>query len=226
MSEITPGQAIPLADLSDREKLDLTGGAAQAYDYENRPRDRNWTAVPLDQVARLLTGALRSMEFEEPAPDTQARPGYVTVDARDIAIALNGCAGFTGDPASFASELHERLRRTVFADQAPEAQPAPELAAAMAETPSRAAGQAVREAFLTWQALPPSEMPAESWDQLPSWLRKKWESIAQAAINAQPAPELAAAMAETRKLRELLDFAVEEHCRAAAHEHEEKCPNG
>jgi uncharacterized protein (DUF2267 family) len=66
-----------------------------------------------------------SGQESRPAPDTQARPGYVTVDARDIAIALNGYAGFTGDPVSFASELHERLRRTVFADQAPEPQPAP-----------------------------------------------------------------------------------------------------
>lgn len=65
-------QAIPLADLSDREKLDLIGGAAQAYDYENRPRDRNWSAVPLEQVGRLLAGALMSMEFEHPATSPAA----------------------------------------------------------------------------------------------------------------------------------------------------------
>jgi hypothetical protein len=63
------GLSIPLADLSDTEKLDLIGGAAQSYDYENRPRDRNWTAVPLDQVGRLITGALRSLEFEPAALD-------------------------------------------------------------------------------------------------------------------------------------------------------------
>lgn len=62
------------------------------------------------------------------AQQPQARPGYVTVNARDIAIALNGYSGFTGDPVSVASELHERLRRTVFADAAQQPQPAPELA--------------------------------------------------------------------------------------------------
>lgn len=66
----TPGQAasIPLADLTDREVLNAVGGAAQAYDYENRPRDHNWTPVPLDQVGRLITGALGAMEFEQLAP--------------------------------------------------------------------------------------------------------------------------------------------------------------
>ena len=64
------------------------------------------------------------------AQDARPAPGYVTINARDIAIALNGYAGFTGDPVSFASELHERLRRTVFADQpkpAPEQVPAEAL---------------------------------------------------------------------------------------------------
>ena len=59
------------------------------------------------------------------AQDARPAPGYVTINARDIAIALNGYAGFTGDPVSFASELHERPSRTVFADQP---KPAPEMA--------------------------------------------------------------------------------------------------
>lgn len=49
--------------------------------------------------------------------------------------------------------------------------------------PGRAPGQAVREAFGTWYA-DPSWKTGEPWGELPSWLREKWESIAQAGIAA------------------------------------------
>jgi hypothetical protein len=112
--------------------------------YEDDPRWSPWTrwverpAREAHDLAMVIRKRLKGAQQPQPAPGTQPRPGYVTVDARDIAIALNGYAGFTGDPVSFASELHERLRRTVFAGAAPEPQPAPELAAAMRESRIRA----------------------------------------------------------------------------------------
>lgn len=69
-------RSIPRAELTDTEAARLIGAAAQAYDYENRPRDRNWTPVPLDQAIRLVTGALGAMELDdevqEPRPATEA----------------------------------------------------------------------------------------------------------------------------------------------------------
>lgn len=74
MSEVSterPGRRlIPVAELSDAEMAAAVGHAAQAYDYENRPRDRSWTAVPLAQALRIVTGALGAMEFD-PAPEPE-----------------------------------------------------------------------------------------------------------------------------------------------------------
>lgn len=79
--------------------------------------ERAWEATGDWEMA--VEAALAAQRMRAGAQEP--RSGYVTANARDIAIALTGYAGFTGDPVSFASELHERLRRTVFA---------PELAAA------------------------------------------------------------------------------------------------
>jgi hypothetical protein len=119
VSAVTPGQAsagqaavsIPLADLSDREKLNLIGGAAQAYDYENRPRDRNWTAVPLDQVGRLLTGALRAMEFDDPAQSTFTRDELTDALTRlELRVQLTGPIAGMINAESMADAIVEALR--------------------------------------------------------------------------------------------------------------------
>lgn len=44
--------------------------AAQEYDLENRPRDRNWSRVPDSQVARLITGAWKRAKRQDiPVPE-------------------------------------------------------------------------------------------------------------------------------------------------------------
>jgi hypothetical protein len=45
--------------------------AAQEYDLKHRPADRGWSAVPDDQVARLLAGAADALDArrEPPAPE-------------------------------------------------------------------------------------------------------------------------------------------------------------
>jgi hypothetical protein len=63
-------------------------------------------------------------------------------------------------------------------------------------------GQAAREAF---GELGADWYPGTPWNGLHEDLRAQWEAAAQAAIDAQPpsaAPELAAAMAETRAVRD------------------------
>lgn len=75
------------------------------------------------KCTRHAAAILAAFAAQEPK---QALGGYVTINVRDLAIALNGCAGFTGNPAAFAGELHERLCRTVFAPKlaaAPDVRP-------------------------------------------------------------------------------------------------------
>jgi hypothetical protein len=62
---MTPGRATPITGLSGAELVAAVVRAAQAYDYANRPRGRDWAAVPPDQVARIVTGALESLEFDD-----------------------------------------------------------------------------------------------------------------------------------------------------------------
>lgn len=67
-----PGQAaVPLAELSDQEKLIALVRAAKTYDHENRPQASNWGSVSDHQVARLILGALGALE-PKPAPELGA----------------------------------------------------------------------------------------------------------------------------------------------------------
>ncbi len=50
-------------------KLEDLIRAAQKYDLENSPRDRNWSRVPDSQVARLLIGA-KLARAEAGSPDS------------------------------------------------------------------------------------------------------------------------------------------------------------
>lgn len=78
------------------------------------------------------------------------------------------------------------------------------------ETPGRAAYEAAVRVMLdgdTEAGRIPDDGPDFAWDAIGSLERASWEAAAQAVIAAQqpqPAPELAAAMAETRGLRELV----------------------
>jgi hypothetical protein len=142
----TPGQAAAVdpSSIGCRVQAQALNALTRGLAYEGRPVSLGEREAIADVIVAAIEPLIREDERAiaaqqpQPAPGPQPRPGYVTVDARDIAIALNGYAGFTGDPVSFASELHERLRRTVFAGAAPEPQPAPELAAAMRESRIRA----------------------------------------------------------------------------------------
>lgn len=108
---------------------------------------------PEYSLGDLADAARRAFLAGIASAQPQPAPGSVTVNARDIAIALNGCGGFVGDPVSFAAELHERLRRTVFADPAPEPQPAPDPAEAMREAASRELAAAMAESRAYREAL-------------------------------------------------------------------------
>jgi hypothetical protein len=123
MTAATPGQAA----WSAHDRARGATGSKHTWSFVDPKEQAVW-----EGIAQVAIAAQQPQP--QPVPAMPERPGYVTVDARDIAIALNGYAGFTGDPVSFASALHERLRRTVFADGTLPPQAAPELAAAMAET--------------------------------------------------------------------------------------------